>query len=157
MSLPKSISAKGGKRGGPWWGPSRRSVGKPSEKTPTSSKLLGEHISKCIAPTMIMRGSYDLSQTFQEMATSAGLIGSEVHEVQEVWTGQNDLWATYHVVKDSPKGIQFCWVVPLTKSPKIIRLRGIKLSKALHRQMRLSFCLWCGVYYTTSADAMHCH
>ena len=33
------------------------------------------------------KGSQDLSHTFQEMATSAGLMGMEVHEVQEVWTG----------------------------------------------------------------------
>ena len=32
------------------------------------------------------KGFQDLSSTFQEMATSAGLMNSEVHEVQEVWT-----------------------------------------------------------------------
>ena len=41
--------------------------------------------------------SHDLSCTFQEMATSAGLMGSEVHEVQEVWTGKKDLWAAHHM------------------------------------------------------------
>ena len=79
-----------------------------------------------------------------EMATTAGLMGSEVHKVQEVWTGQKDLWATHHVAKGYPKGIQFFWVVPPTKLPKIMGLRGIHSAKALHRQVGLSFCLWCG-------------
>ena len=35
--------------------------------------------------------SQDLAHTFQEMATSVGLMDSEVHEVQEVWTGQKHL------------------------------------------------------------------
>ena len=52
-------------------------------------------------------GSQDLSCIFQEMATSAGLMDSEVHDVQEVWTGQKDLWAAHHMAKGSTKGIQF--------------------------------------------------
>ena len=38
-------------------------------------------------------GSQDLCHTFQEMATSAGLMDSEIHKVQEVWAGWKDLWA----------------------------------------------------------------
>ena len=131
------------------------------------------------------KGSQDLSYTFQDMATSAGLMDSEGHEVQEVWTGWKDLWAAHHVVKGSLKGIQFFWVVPSTESPKIMWLKGIYSPKALSQQVGLSFCLWCrkegqnegmvvnhlqtsqfclGLicsqclrYFTTSADTMHCH
>ena len=80
--------------------------------------------SKMHHPDYNHKGSQDLSHTFQEMATSAGLMDSEVHEVQEVWTGQKDLWAAHHEQKVSPKGIQFFWVVPPTKSPSIMGLRG---------------------------------
>ena len=52
-------------------------------------------------------GSQDFSHIFQEMATSAGLMDSEFHEVQEVLPGWKDLWAVHCVVKGSPKGIQF--------------------------------------------------
>ena len=61
---------------------------------------------------------------FREMATSANLIGSEVHEVKEVWTGQKDLWATYHAAKSSPQDIHFFRVMLPTESPRIIGLRG---------------------------------
>ena len=90
------------------------------------------------------QGSKDPSHTFQEMATSAGLMDSEVHEVKEVWTGQKDLWITHHVVKGSPKGIQFFQVVPPTESSKIMGLKGTHFPKALCWQVGLSFCLWCG-------------
>ena len=59
------------------------------------------------------------------MATSASLMGSDVHEVQEVWTGQKDLQVTHCVVKSLPQDICFFQMVPPTKSPKIMGLRGI--------------------------------
>ena len=42
-------------------------------------------------PAFDHEGSQDLSCTFQKMATSAGLMDSEIHKVQEVWAGQKDL------------------------------------------------------------------
>ena len=183
-SLLKSIPTRGRKRGSPLQGSSRRTIGKLSEKTLTSSKLLGKHISKH-HPSYDHEGSHDLSCTFQDMATTAGLMGSEVHKVQEVWTGWKDLQATHYMAKGSPKGIQFFWMVPPTKSPKIVGLRRIHSPKALHRQVRLSFYLWCGKegqnegtvvnhlwtshyhlglvcsqclkHFTTSVNAMCCH
>ena len=62
-------------------------------------------------------GSYDLSSTFRKMATSANLMGSEVHEVQEAWTSQKDIRATHHVAKTSPKDIHFFRVILPTKYP----------------------------------------
>ena len=41
---------------------------------------------KMHCPNYDHEGSQDLSHTFQEMATSVGLMDSEVHKVQEVWT-----------------------------------------------------------------------
>ena len=53
------------------------------------------------------KGSNNLSHTFKEMATSAGIMGFDVHEVQEACTGQKDLWVTHHMEKSSPKGYPF--------------------------------------------------
>ena len=119
------------------------------------------------------------------MATSTGLIGSDVHEVQQAWTGQKNPWVTLCVAKTSQKDICFFWVVPPTKLPKIMGLKGIHSPEALRSQSGLSFCLWyvkegqnkgmvvnhlqmshyhlglicsyCLEYFTTSTDAMHLH
>ena len=80
---------------------------------------------------------------FRELATSTNLMGSEVHEVKEAWTGWKDLQTTYLVAKSSPKDICFFRVMPSTESPKIIGLRGIHSPKVLCQWGGLSFCLWC--------------
>ena len=58
-------------------------------------------------PEFDHESSDDLSHTFWEIAMSIGLIDSDVHEVQDVWTGQKDLRATHHVAKRSPKDIHY--------------------------------------------------
>ena len=65
------------------------------------------------------------------MATSANLMGSEIYEVWEVWTGQKDLRATHHMAKTFPKNICFFRVVPPMESPKIMGLKEIHSPKAL--------------------------
>ena len=72
------------------------------------------------------------------------LMDSEIHEVVEVWTGWKDLWATHHTVKGSPKCIHCFWVVPPTKLPKIMGLKGIHSPEVLCQHVGLSFCPWCG-------------
>ena len=94
-------------------------------------------------PNYNHEGSHDLSHTFREMATSTGLMGSDVYEVQEAWTGQRDLWVAHCVAKNSPRtSTSFGWCLP-TELPKIMGLKGIHSPKALHRQVGLSFCPWC--------------
>ena len=66
---------------------------------------------KTHTPNYKYEGSNDLFSTFREMATSANLMVSEVHEVKEVWTGQKDLQSAHHVAKSSPKDIHFFRVV----------------------------------------------
>ena len=110
---------------------------------------------------------------------------SEIHEVQEEWAGQKDLWATHHVAEGSPKDICLFWEVYPTDLPKIMGLQGIHSPKALCRQAGLTFCVqygkegqnkgtvanhlqmshyhlglicsWCLKYFTTSSDTMHCY
>ena len=52
------------------------------------------------------------------------LLGNEIHEVQESWTGQNVLKASYQFAKSSPKDINFFRVVSPIESPKIMGLKG---------------------------------
>ena len=89
------------------------------------------------------KGSYHLMSVFWEMATSTGLLDSDVHKVQDEWTGQKDLQVTCQVAKSSLKGIHFFWVVPPTESPKSMGLKGIHSPKALKQWAGLSFCPWC--------------
>ena len=51
------------------------------KKTLASSKLLGKHISECTASATITRGPLTPLTPSKEMASSACLMGSEVHEV----------------------------------------------------------------------------
>ena len=88
-------------------------------------------------------GSYNLTLVFQEMATSTSLLDFDVHEVQDEWTGQRELQAAHQAAKSSPKDIHFFWLVPLTKSPKIMGLKGIHSPMALKWQTGLSFCPQC--------------
>ena len=92
---------------------------------------------------LTQKGSYDLMLVFWEMAASTGLLDSDVHKVQEEWSGQKDLWATHQAVKSSLKGIHFFQLVPQTKLPKIMGLKGIHSPEALKQWAGLSFCPWC--------------
>ena len=94
-------------------------------------------------PTFDQEGSHDLSSLFQEMITSAYLLGSEIYEVQEVWAGQRELRFANHTMSSMPKGLQFfCLVSPL-ESPKAMGLKGIHHPNALCHCAGLSFCPWC--------------
>ena len=105
--------------------------------------------------------------------------------MQESWTGQKDLKATYWYGKSSSKDICFFRVVLSTELPKIMGPKGIHSPKALWHHSGLSFCPWCGKegqnkgtvvnhlqtmhyhlglictqcldYFITSTDAMHQH
>ena len=71
-------------------------------------------------PNFEQERSHDLSSTVWEMANMTNLLGTEIHEVQESWTSQKDLKATYQSAKSSPKAICFFRVVLPTKSPRIM-------------------------------------
>ena len=43
--------------------------------------------------------SHDLSGIFQEMIMSLDLLNSEICEIQEVWTGWEDLWYAIDALK----------------------------------------------------------
>ena len=104
--------------------PSKKIAEKPALKSQNLPEWLGETTTRPTSLTMSMRG-HTTSSTFRDMATSANLMGSEIHEVWEMWTGQKDLGATCCMAKTSPKGICFFRVMPPTELSKIMGLRGI--------------------------------
>ena len=72
------------------------------------------------------------------MATSANLLGTKVHEVQERWGGRKDLQATNQLAQSSSQDIHFFRVVLPTEASKIIGLKGIYLLKVLQQWSRLT-------------------
>ena len=52
-------------------------------------------------------GSHDLSSTSQDMAYSMNLPGTEVYEVQEEWSGWQELKTTNRTTKASQRGTHF--------------------------------------------------
>ena len=95
-------------------------------------------------PNFKQEGLYDLSSTFWQLAISTNLLGTKIHEVQEDWSGQQELRATNKAAKASQRDIYFFRVVAPTESPKIMGLKGIHSPEALQRWSGLSFCPWCG-------------
>ena len=175
---------KVGKRGGPLWGSSRRAIGKPLEKTLTSSKLLGVGISRCRTPTSTARGpitSPALSRRCPPSLASWALksMRSRRCELDERTSGP----LTVQQKVPLKTFVFYRWCILLN------HLRswdwGIYSPKALCRQAGLTFCLWCGKegqnegtvvnhlwmshyhlglvysqclkYFTTSTDTMCCH
>ena len=83
-------------------------VRKPLGKTLISFNWLGGHISKCTTLITTMKDPMTSPTPSVKMATSTGLMGSDVHEIQEAWTEWKNLQFTHHMaVKSSPKDIHF--------------------------------------------------
>ena len=70
-------------------------------------------------------GSHNLTSMFQQMSRDTNLLVTEIHEVQEVWTGCQGLKATNHPAKASQRDIQFFHMVMPKESPNIMELKGI--------------------------------
>ena len=88
-------------------------------------------------------GSYDLTSVFWDMAWETGLLNVEICEVQEVWTGWQELKAFNCAIKASQRNIQFFMVMP-TESPNIMGLKEIHCPEALCWQGSHSYCPWFG-------------
>ena len=87
------------------------------------------------------KGSHNLCHTFKEMVTSTGLLGSDVHEVQQVWTGWKDLWVAHCMLK-VPKGHPFLLSGASHWITQDHGFKGNPFPKALRWQSGLS-CAWC--------------
>ena len=78
------------------------------------------------------------------MATSANLLGNEIHKVQEDWGGKRDLQAANQFARFSSEDIHFFRIVAPNELPKIMGLEGICSPKALQWWSGLTYCPWCG-------------
>ena len=81
---------------------------------------------------------------FWNMIKSASLLGSEIHEIQETWTGWCELEYTNYALKTLLKGLKFFCLVSPSESPKVMGLNSIHHPNALTCFNGVTNCLWCG-------------
>ena len=80
---------------------------------------------------------------FWSMIKSAGLLHSEIYEIQEAWTGQYKLEYANYGLKTLPKGLKFFHPMSPSESPKVIGLTGIYHPNAIHHFNGVTHCPWC--------------
>ena len=86
---------------------------------------------KAHQPNFEQEGSYDLSSSFWQMATSTNLLGTKIHEVQENWgAGRISELPTELPSPPQKTSISLRVVMP-TKLPKLMGLKGIHSPEAL--------------------------
>ena len=81
---------------------------------------------------------------FWNMLESTGLLGSEIYETQETWTGWHKLEYANYALKSLPKGLKFFHPVSPSESPKVMGLTNIHHTDALHHVQGVSHSLWYG-------------
>ena len=77
------------------------------------------------------------------MTEIASLLGSTIYEIQEAWTGWDELQHANHVLRALPKGLKFFWAVSPSESPKVMGLVGINYPDALWHFNGVTYCPWC--------------
>ena len=125
--------------------------------------------------------THELTNVFKELAEMAGLLDTEIHQVQ----GKKELSTANCMARGSAKDLHYFQMVSPMESPKIMGLKGIHSPEALKHLIGLSFCPWCRkegqnegtmvnhlhtrhyclrliceqclLYFITSSDAMWCH
>ena len=89
-------------------------------------------------------GNHDLFEVFKKLAKKAGLLGTDIHEIEASWTGPEELKKANYTLWSLSKGLRFLRVVPTMESPKVMGLMGIHDPDALQHFARFTYCLWCG-------------
>ena len=87
--------------------------------------------------------THSLSEIFKQMAISADLLGTSIHEIQASWTGPNELKQGNYALLTLPKGLKFFCAVPPSKSPKVMGLVAIHDPDALCHFSGITYCPWC--------------
>ena len=86
----------------------------------------------------------DLSEVFKKLAEKAGLLGTNIYEIEASWTGPEELKQGNYTLQSLPKSLRFPRVVPAMESPKVMGLMGIHDPDTLQHFARFTYCLWCG-------------
>ena len=89
-------------------------------------------------------GNRDLSRIFKKLTKSAGLLGTDIYEIQASWTGPEELKQANYTLQSLPKGLKFLRVVPTSESPKVMGLMDIHDPNALQHFASFTYCPWCG-------------
>ena len=89
-------------------------------------------------------GNCNLSKVFKKLAEKAGLLGTDIYEIEASWTGPEELKQANYTLKSLPKGLRLLRAVPTTESPKVMGLMGIHDPDALLCFTGFTYCLWCG-------------
>ena len=87
--------------------------------------------------------THDFTGIFRHMIESAGLLGSSIPEMQEVWTRLDELWQASYALMVLLKALKFLRAVSPSKSPKIMGLTDIYDLDALHCFNGMTHCPWC--------------
>ena len=91
-----------------------------------------------------VEGTQNISEVFKQMAKSANLLGTSIHEIQAVWMGPDELRQANYALRSLPKGLKFLHAVPQSESLKVMGLVGIHDLDTLHHFNSLTHCPWCG-------------
>ena len=121
------------KSGNQWSKPTKRPYERPSLKTLEVVRMAQKAYCRTHKAIFKQEGLYDLTLVFWEMACDTTLLNSEIHEVQEVWTGWRGLNATIHAKQTSLRDILFSCLVLPNESPHIMGLKGVYFPEALHQ------------------------
>ena len=84
--------------------------------------------------------THDLSGIFRQLAASANLLGTSIHEIQASWMGPNELKQAKYNLQSLPKGLKFLHMVPPLESPKVIGLVDIHDPDALCHFGGVTYC-----------------
>ena len=74
------------------------------------------------ALTFYKEVTYELTEDFKQLTEMAGLLGTNVYPVQDLWMGKRDLYSAYYTVRGSAKDLYFLRIVAPLESPKIMAL-----------------------------------
>ena len=80
---------------------------------------------------------------FRCMIDTTSLLGFAIYEIQEVWTGPEELWQANDVLRALPKGLKFLRAVSPAKSPKVMGLMDIHNPDAIHHFNGVTHCPLC--------------
>ena len=59
-------------------------------------------------------------ESLKKLAASAGLLGTDIHEIEASWTGPEELKQANYTLQSLPKGLKFLRVLPTLESPKVM-------------------------------------
>ena len=105
-------------------------------------KTREEHY-KINCPHFDLQTSCNLMSIFQNMITSADLLGSQIYKIQESWEAQSELQYGNVALRASPKGLQIFHAISPSESSKVMGLAGVHNLNALHHFNGMTFCPWC--------------